>query len=330
MESEEFLRALIQHIGIFGAPKEVQTDGGSQLTGDKVREVLELLETNHKITVAYSHEENGLVERSNRETIRHLRGLCYEANTAERWSDILPFAQRICNAEVVESIGVAPARIIFGAAIDLDRSILTPNTTVSSHEHSKMSEYVNGLVEAQAAAIAFAKKSQEEKDKVHKATGEGVDITEFGVGSLVTVRYPEDISGKSKPPKKLLTQRQGPMVVLSYKGSTYQLKNLADEKLHSVHVSRLEVFRYDVTTVDPQAVAAKDLEEYVIEQVLAHNPTHSPSKHKKDLEFLIKWRGYGEEDNEWVKWHDLTNNRIVHAYCMENGMKSLVHKKYRA
>ena len=91
------------------------------------------------------------------------------------------------------------------------------------------------------------------------------------------------------------------MVVLSYKGSTYQLKNLADEKLHSVHVSRLEVFRYDVTTVDPQAVAAKDLEEYVIEQVLAHNPTHSPSKHKKELEFLIKWRGYGEEDNEWVK-----------------------------
>ena len=46
-----------------------------------------------------------------------------------------------------------------------------------------MSEYVNGLVEAQAVAIAFAKKSQEEKDKVHKATGEGVDITEFGVGS---------------------------------------------------------------------------------------------------------------------------------------------------
>ena len=111
-----------------------------------------------------------------------------------------------------------------------------------------MSDYVNGLIEAQAAAIAFAKKSQEEKDKVHKATGQGVEVTEFGVGTLVTVRYPEDISGKSKPPKKLLTQRQGPMVGLSSKGSTYQLKNLADEKLHSVHVSRL---KYSDTTSQP-------------------------------------------------------------------------------
>ena len=88
--------------------------------------------------------------------------------------------------------------------------------------------------------------------------------------------------------------------------------------------------QYDITTVDPQAVAAKDLEEYVVERVLAHNPTYKPSQHKKNLEFLIKWRGYGEEDNIWVKWHDLTNNSVVHAYCIENGLKSLVNKIYRA
>ena len=332
METEEFLRAFIQHIGIFGSPMEVLTDQGNQLISDKMREVLTMLKTKHKISVAYSHEENAMVERSNKESIRYLRAMCYEANTSEKWSDILPFAQRICNAEVVSSIGVSPAQIIFGAAIDLDRSILTPNaddTSGSEHEHPKMSEYVQGLIDTQRAAIAFAKLNQEEKDAVHIATGRGRTITEFSIGSHVTVRYPENQDGKAKPPYKLLTQRQGPMIVLSYKGTEYQLRNLADNKIHSVHVSRLEVFKYDVATVDPKSVAAKDLEEFIVERVLDHRPHRQPTKHRGDLEFLIKWRNFGEEENSWVPWSNLTNNDICHDYCMTHQMKTLVRKEYR-
>ena len=120
------------------------------------------------------------------------------------------------------------------------------------------------------------------------------------------------------------------MIILSYKGTAYTLKNLANQKIHTVHVSRLEVFKYDVAHVDPQAVAAKDIGEFVVEEIRAHLPLHQPYKHKSALEFQVKWRGYGEDEVSWVKWRELNNNNICHAYCMNHGMKSLVPKSYRA
>ena len=49
----------------------------------------------------------------------------------------------------------------------------------------------------------------------------GEDITEFQIGSFVTVSYPENQSGVRKPPAKLLTHRKGPFLVLSHEGPAY-------------------------------------------------------------------------------------------------------------
>ena len=77
------------------------------------------------------------------------------------------------------------------------------------------------------------------------------------------------------------------------------------------------------------AIAARDTREFVVEAILDHEPKQSPSKHKKTLQFLVKWKGYDESENSWVSWHkNLTNNNICLAYCMRNGMKSMVDKKY--
>ena len=329
LESEEIIRALIQHIGIFGAPVEWLTDNGSSLKSKKVREIVELLNMTHKLTTAYSHEENAIVERSNHEVIRYLRAMVYDDNTTERWSDLLPFAQRICNAEVVSSIGVSPAQIIFGAAINLDRGILVPNTPVEEHDHPVYSDYVNGLIKAQQAAIEFARDIQATKDAEHIAEGRGRAITEFKIGDFVTLSYPANQDGKSKPPSKLMTKRRGPFEVLSFEGPIYKCRNLGDNKVLAIHVNELEIFRYDVAHVDPQAVAAKDQREFVVEAIVEHRPTHQPTRHRKQLEFLIKWKDYDESENSWVGWHELTNNNICHAYCMANQMRSLVHKRYR-
>jgi len=329
LESEEIIRAMIQHIGIFGSPVEWLTDNGSSLKGKKMKEVVELLNITHKLTTAYSHQENAIVERSNHEVIRYLRAMVYDVNTADRWSDVLPFAQRICNAEVISSIGLSPAHILFGTAINLDRGILVPNKAVEDHDHPVYSEYVRGLMEAQQAAIKFAQDIQAEKDAEHIATGRGRAITEFKIGDFVTLSYPANQDGISKPPSKLMTKRRGPYEVVSFEGPIYKVKNLGDNKIVQIHVNELEIFRYDVAHVDPMAVAAKDKREFVVEEIVAHRPTHQPTRNKKALEFLIKWRDYDESENSWVSWHELTNNHICHAYCMANQMRSLVHKRYR-
>jgi transposase InsO family protein len=328
-ESEDILRALIEHIGIFGAPQTLRTDNGSSLTSQQVRDVLALLGTEHKLTVAYSHQENGLVENANRKVIAHLRAMVFDASVRDNWSMLLPFAQRICNAEVVSSLGVRPVQLLFGNALDLDRAILKPNLQVSKHDHGDMSQYVTDLIGAQKSVIEYAKTIQTLKDSAHMSTGLGARLTDYGVGTLVTVSYPQNMTGKSKPPDKLLTQRKGPYEIVEQKGSTYTMRHVADNRIITRHISQLELFIYDPDSVDPMEVAAKDLKEFVVEEILDHNPKRHATKNKKTLEFFVKWQGYGEEANEWVPWKNLTNNSICHAYCMANGMMSLVAKQYR-
>ena len=257
--------------------------------------------------------------------------MVFDKNSIEDWSEVLPFSQRICNAEIVSSIGVAPAEIIFGAAIRLDRGILVPNTERLKHleaSHGSMSSYVSKLIATQQRAIEYARGMQSAKDTKHMIGAEQ-PITDFPVGSLVTLSYPANQDGVCKPPTKLLTKRQGPFKILSRNGTTYTIENVATKKASSVNISRLEIFQHDPARVDPIAVAAKDNREFIVEAVLEHDPIQQPAKNRKALKFLIKWKDYDASENSWVAWHNLTNNNVVLAYCMRAGMNSLVAKQYR-
>jgi hypothetical protein len=53
---KECLRAMIQHIGIFGAPSQMVSDGGSQIVNSTIKEALTMLQVEHHINVAYSSE----------------------------------------------------------------------------------------------------------------------------------------------------------------------------------------------------------------------------------------------------------------------------------
>ena len=79
---------------------------------------------------AYSHQENGIVESSNKEVGRYLVAIIHDIKCLKQWSQMLPLVQRIMNAQVHSSIGVSPAQILFGNAIDLDR-ILLPKTLIA-------------------------------------------------------------------------------------------------------------------------------------------------------------------------------------------------------
>ena len=86
---------------------------------------------------------------------------------------LLAITQRICNSEVVQHMGVSPAQIIFGAAIDLNRGILKANDWAEEHGHGQLSEYVNKLIEAQKAAIEYAAERQRMTDNKHLADRTG-------------------------------------------------------------------------------------------------------------------------------------------------------------
>ena len=67
-------------------------------------------EVEHSFATAYSKEENGIVERGNREVMRHLRAMLFDARVNDKWSfEQLPMVQRIMNTVEKTSTGVTPA-----------------------------------------------------------------------------------------------------------------------------------------------------------------------------------------------------------------------------
>ena len=63
------------HISAFGAPERILTDRDTAFRNELVSELLHMCHAEHELKIAYSKEENAIVERAKQEVIRHLRAL---------------------------------------------------------------------------------------------------------------------------------------------------------------------------------------------------------------------------------------------------------------
>ena len=113
---------LLQFFGRFGAPSMIRSDRGSHFMNDTVREFLLRTGTPHNLTLAYSKQENAIVERVNKEVNRHLRAFTFDLTNLNAYKLCLPLVQRIINSSVHSSTG--PASLLFGNQLNLDRGIL--------------------------------------------------------------------------------------------------------------------------------------------------------------------------------------------------------------
>ena len=56
-------------------PRQLRSDNGPHFIADVIKEILALVGIEQCLTLAYSKEENAIVERFNKEINRHLRAL---------------------------------------------------------------------------------------------------------------------------------------------------------------------------------------------------------------------------------------------------------------
>jgi len=138
---------LLNHIATFGCPNQILSDNGSQFVNSTISELLQLLGTEHQTSIAYSHQENAIVERSHKETLRHLRTILFDRYMEDKWSTCVPLVQRILNAKEHDSTKMSPYKILFGGNINLDRNIFVPDELSSSSAHPiDLSQYMTNLL----------------------------------------------------------------------------------------------------------------------------------------------------------------------------------------
>ncbi len=92
-----------------------------------ISQLLSLLQIEHELSLAYSKEHNAIMERANKEVMRHLTAIIFDKRVNAAWSsEYLPLVQRIMNAKVHDTIGVSPAELLYGKAINLYTGLLSP------------------------------------------------------------------------------------------------------------------------------------------------------------------------------------------------------------
>jgi hypothetical protein len=280
---------MIQHVGTFGTPSQILTDNGTQFVNELVSELLKIIGVQHLTILAYSKEEVGIVERANREVMRHLRNLIFAHNEIAKWSKhYVPLVQRIINTSRVESHQSVPAELLFGNSITLDRGVLLPAASVSDNRTS-LSTWAADMLKKQAELIQTAKAAQLRKDQQHIVDADP-RRTIFEIGEYVLVEYQPSALVKGRAPNKLLPNLRGPFRVHSREGDRYRLTSLIDGKEEDVHLARLHPYHFDPRHTSPRDAAMRDvLTLFDIEEVLDHS---GDGKLRSQMDFLVKFQGY--------------------------------------
>jgi hypothetical protein len=317
-------RAILSFIGRFGVPSKIHSDQGTQYVNELIFELTKVLGSFQSINIApYSHESNGIVERVNKEVMKHLRAIIFEKNIINDWSDNLPIVQRIINSSVHESTGYAPSQLVFGDMIDLNRSIFLPPADRPPSTHA---EWLEARLLAYDSIISKAKSLQIEinEQKLNKfLNNSNKDLIKFNIGDLVLVDY---TTGHNK----LLTNRKGPMSIVAKTADNnfYTVRDLTNLKHDQVfHASKLHIYVNDNEHVNPVDIASRDNQLTIIDTILAHRGAR---KYPKRLKFHVKWvPNNGIESTTWEFYPILKNNVKLHEYLLAHNMKSLIPAAFR-
>jgi hypothetical protein len=310
--------SLVEHFGRFGSPTFIRSDNGPHFVNDLIKLFLEATGIAHNCTLAYSSEENAIVERSNKEINRHIRAFIFHRGSIDNYQTILPFVQRILNSEINSKLNASPADILFGNAVNLDRGILLPDDEQPPAQ--SLSKATSKMLQLQFLAIKSAKKSLEEADALHKAASP-TDLTEFAHDSYVLVMQ------RSAPETRLHTLWRGPLRVITNNGSQYTLLDLITGKEKLYHVTQLKAFHFNPLHTDPLNVARKDYLEFFIESI---EKFEGSLDKLTTLRFKVKWLGYDETHNTWEPWKNLRKATALHKFLIEKKLRHIIPKEFQS
>jgi hypothetical protein len=263
----------------------------------------------------------------------------YRLNGEHQWSDLLPLVQRIMNASFNSSIGCAPASLVFGHNLDLDRCLVTPAPhvgmdvdvedyiTTLSHNQRVVLEAANEHLSATHAKNLSKWKAEHKTDLSLQRAMQQVNDGERDV-VWVLARVRDDA-----PRKKWQPKWAGPFRLLDFKTNSQSIVRVFD----TIHCKTIEVHINDVALWNSKftdsvegikKIAETDQWQYPIEGILGialdpeddtvepvalplDRPRSNTNKHK--YLFMVKWKGYDEPSWEPYSSLEQTTSLLLFA-----------------
>ncbi len=136
------VKALSQFISIFGIPKVIQSDQGTNFTSNMFQEVLRQLCIKHNRSTAYHPESQGALERFHQTLKSLLRAYCTELKGD--WEEGLPWLLLAAREVVQESLGFSPNQLVFGHCIRGPLGVLCDGALQEEPPQSLI-QYIHGF-----------------------------------------------------------------------------------------------------------------------------------------------------------------------------------------
>nr|XP_033942275.1 uncharacterized protein LOC117449038 isoform X1 [Pseudochaenichthys georgianus] len=150
-------KALLKFFSMFGLPKVVQTDQGTNFMSKVFARVLDTLGIKHVTSIPYHPESQGALERFHQTMKCMLIKHCHESH--KDWDDGVPLVLFAAREAVQESLGFSPAELVFGHEVRgplrvLKEHLIMPTKTVCS-----IPEYVAKLKDRLNRACSLAREA---------------------------------------------------------------------------------------------------------------------------------------------------------------------------
>ncbi|KAL0269062.1 UNVERIFIED_CONTAM: hypothetical protein PYX00_010797 [Menopon gallinae] len=204
-ESRTVALELTKFITLFGIPKSILTDQGSDFMSNLIKDLTKLLNIKHFSSSPYHPQTNGALERSHltlKDYIKH-----YINAQQANWDEQIPFAMFACNTNIHTSTGYSPFEILFGRKPYLP-SKLTQEPEISYSYDDFVEDLKQRLQYTQKVAreriVASKTKTKQHYDKQSNPHM-------YSVGDKVLIKNSSTKLGTSK---KLAPRYSGPYKII--------------------------------------------------------------------------------------------------------------------
>lgn len=298
VDSVGLARLYLQHVWRHhGLPDQIISDRGPQFVSSFTKELNRLLGIETRSSTAFHPQTDGQTERVNMEIEQYLRIFVNERQND--WAEWLPLAEFSYNNRVHSSTQSTPFQLDTGRH---PRMGVEPRRPTAVEAVNEFTERMSKTIDETRSAL---KKAADDMARYYDASHQ--EAERFEVGDKVW------LSGKNinttRPTKKLDVKWHGPFAVEKVVSrNAYRLGlTKAYSKLYPVfHVSLLRRHhpdeiseRLQLDRPEPELVG--DHEEYQVNQVL------NSRLRSRRLEYLVSFKGYGPEENEWLPEENLEN-----------------------
>lgn len=299
------VECLLKFTGRYGFVSRIRSDRGGQFVADITKQFIDLLGAEQILTIGYSPQSNGQVERSNKEIIRHLSTLVNSRRVLQNWSTVLPIVQRIMNNIPHSTTKVSPASLVFGNSVNLSKNILSNSSTI---QDICLDDYLVNLLNYQNDLLLVAQQNVAKRnDRELRGNFKNVRFRSFKVGDLVLVSNYQD-----ETPTKFDFRYRGPYRVESVNGNVYSCLDLTTHEIHLFNVSRLKEYIHSDLNMSPVEVAALDEHEDIVLEIVNHRGS---GRAKTGYDFQAKF-----EDGEivWISYYEARKLEALDKYLVKH------------